>query len=305
MSHVMTTDSRNNKNAIINGDFDIWQRGVSFASPSGEYTADRWLVRTVFNDGAATVSRESFTPGQTDVPGEPRHYLRIDQTESVDSVMINMQQRIEDIRTFAGQKVMLSLYARGTPGKVFVVRLRQRFGTGGAPSSIVTKSVGTVTLSADWQEFKFAVDVPSIAGKTLGTDGNSCLGLEIHEDVVSAFALDIASVKMGSVSGGNNFIRRTLAEELSLCQRYFRNTGELKLVFSKTTISPYENISTHPVTMRATPTATVNNYVDLDSSGRTISDVSVDKNSINGLSMSGSVSAGSRFRFDVDLDAEL
>ena len=32
------------RNKIINGNFDVWQRGTSFVNPSGVYTADRWFA---------------------------------------------------------------------------------------------------------------------------------------------------------------------------------------------------------------------------------------------------------------------
>ena len=30
------------KNAVINGGFDVWQRGTSFTNPGSAYTVDRW-----------------------------------------------------------------------------------------------------------------------------------------------------------------------------------------------------------------------------------------------------------------------
>jgi len=60
-------------NAIINGAFDIWQRGTSF-SASG-YTADRWS--SDFVTGAGTISQQAFTPGAAPVTGyEGTYFLR-------------------------------------------------------------------------------------------------------------------------------------------------------------------------------------------------------------------------------------
>lgn len=58
----------NFRNKFINGDFRIWQRWSSVAvGASGIYTADRY-VHYAGVGGAATVSKQTFTPGQTDVP---------------------------------------------------------------------------------------------------------------------------------------------------------------------------------------------------------------------------------------------
>lgn len=43
--------SSTNPNILINGDFQIWQRGTSFVAPNNQYTADRWKA-----NGSGTVS---------------------------------------------------------------------------------------------------------------------------------------------------------------------------------------------------------------------------------------------------------
>ena len=54
------------KNYLINGGFRLWQRGTSFTS-NDAYGADRW--KHANGDGTGTTSRQSFTLGQTIVPG--------------------------------------------------------------------------------------------------------------------------------------------------------------------------------------------------------------------------------------------
>jgi hypothetical protein len=60
------------RNKLINGNFDIWQRGTSFTIAAGEfgYTADRWIISNTTNQ-SVTISRQAMTLGQTDVPGSP------------------------------------------------------------------------------------------------------------------------------------------------------------------------------------------------------------------------------------------
>src|SRR5210317_2024163 len=68
------------KNRIINGNFDIWQRGTSFSvtASTNIYTADRW--RFVGAGFTGTLTRQNFTAGQTDVPNNPDYFARWDVT---------------------------------------------------------------------------------------------------------------------------------------------------------------------------------------------------------------------------------
>jgi hypothetical protein len=68
-------------NYIINGGFDIWQRGTSFSSVvNASYTADRWRI-SYNGTGIRTVSGQVFSPGSAPVAGyEGTYFLRVDQT---------------------------------------------------------------------------------------------------------------------------------------------------------------------------------------------------------------------------------
>lgn len=246
------------RNAIINGNFDFWQRGTSFSSPSnGDYTSDRWFVNFDGTGATRTISRQVFTLGQTDVPGEPTAFYRFNQSVAGSNGTFNaIAQRIEGVRTFAGQQVTVSFFARGAASLTMpVITLRQKFGTGGSPSANVDTNFGTSTVvGTTFTRFTFTVTIPSISGKTLGTNDNDNLELILSLPINTTFTFDLASVQIELGPVATPFERRPLGTELALCQRYFiQTTGFTSIVFN---VNEF-NSATFPTTMRAVPTFTL------------------------------------------------
>jgi hypothetical protein len=97
-------------NYIINGGFDIWQRGTSF-SANNTYSADRW-VNSRTGGAAMPVSRS------TDVPTGVGLQYSISVSVISTSTDGTLTQRIESTEAvkFAGQTVTVSLWAKATTG---------------------------------------------------------------------------------------------------------------------------------------------------------------------------------------------
>lgn len=215
------------RNAIINGNFDHWQRATSH-STSGYGSADRW-ANTIVGSGC-TISRQSFTVGQTDVPGNPRFHLRavVTSVAGANNYAV-LTQSIEEVRTFSGQTVTVSFWAKADTARPIAVELVQLFGAGG---STMVSGLGTtkVTLSTTWQLITVTTTLPSISGKTIGTDDS--IALNIWFDAGSSFnsrtntlgqqsgTFDISRVQIEPGTIATPFEVRPLATGLALCSRY-------------------------------------------------------------------------------------
>ena len=236
-SLLTTTPLHGFRNLIINGNFDIWQRGTSQTS-SGYGSDDRWF--NGHNGYTKTHSRQSFTLGQTDVPGNPTYFSRTEITVagSTASNHCNKRQLIESVRTLAGKTVTVTFWAKSDSNRNIAVELVQNFGTGGTPSSEVTGiGVTTCALTTSWQKFSFTASLPSISGKTLGSDGNDALILQFWFGAGSNYnartnslghqtgIFDIAriSVVPGDATAEDDpFSPRHIQQEMALCERYYQ-----------------------------------------------------------------------------------
>jgi hypothetical protein len=263
------------RNRIINGNFDFWQRGTSFTG--SEYGADRWIHGRTGTTHTAT--RQAFTLGQTDVPGEPTYFCRT-VVSSVAGASNNsfLVQPIEDVRTFAGRQVTVSFWAKADATKNIAVELEQDFGTGGSPSANVT-AIGTtkVSIGTSWQKVTITTTVPSISGKTLGTNGDSSLRSNTWFDAGSDFnartdslgqqsgTFDIAQVQIEPGSVATPFEQRPIGTELALCQRYYQHNMRVNLGgVTSSGVGLYGAVQL-PVVMRANPTASQRSQSLVDS----------------------------------------
>lgn len=243
------------KNRIINGDMQIAQRGVSGTTISSGYVSlDRWRA-SVSVSSTVTLSQQTFTPGQTDVPGDPEFFMRYDWLGTSPAATKNIMQRIENVKSLVGA-VTLSFYAKTELGDDVTVEVRQNFGSGG--STEVTALSQSIDCTTGWQKLTITFDLPSLSGKTIGASSY----IEVAWKAVdgSNSYLDLARVQLEKGSTATSFDYRPYGVEENLCQRYCikyggTNTYEYMTPYGMTYVAGSNYVaSIFPVEMRAAPT---------------------------------------------------
>ena len=252
------------KNKIINGDFSIWQRGTSFTITADAYTADRW-VNQVNGTGTRTVSQQTFTAGTAPVAGyEGNYFLRMACTATGTASYFNCKQRIEDVRTFAGQTITISFWAKaGASLSSAFFGVTQTFGSGG--SANLDTAGSNMTFTTSWTRYTQTLTLPSIAGKTIGAGSSLEVVVSFGGQTFASFDIWGVQLEAGSVATPFTTATGTLSGELVACQRYYyRNvTGTISYNYvgiagsgmgQSTTVALID--SPNPVTMR-TPASSV------------------------------------------------
>jgi hypothetical protein len=244
------------RNALINASFAFWQEGTTFVNPiTSSYVADQWQVVWDGAGSTRTISRQSVPLSTTGLPSEGGSFLRFQQTGTgTIATYNNLQQPIEYCSTFAGKQVTLSFWAKSVAPITISGFIGQNFGTGGSPSSTVFTGFGTGTnIQTSWSKYSFTFNVPSINGKTIGTDGNDSLIVGLSLPVNTLFTFDIALVQFELGPTATPFENRSNSLEYSLCQRYYQ-TGHVGLDVYEEANGLSRIIVPFKVTMRTSPT---------------------------------------------------
>jgi len=245
------------RNAIINGNFDHWQRGTSDFGQG--YRADRWNAYLVAGVSMLQ-SRYTLTDAQRNIIGyEAAYAWQVFTSDTTSSVQL--QQPIEGVKTFASQQISVSFWAFTDTGTCTISSLMaQGFGSGGSPSTSVETSLtlSATTITTTPTKITAVVTLPSITGKTLGTDPNSdSLSLVIRKVAGAANRLRIARVQVEPGPVDTPFERRPIGTELALCQRYYCETRATARYYASINGQANENQVYWPVGMRAFPSIIV------------------------------------------------
>lgn len=189
------------QNAVINGAFDIWQRGVGpiAGNLTGIYGADRWRMETSGMAGM-TMSRDVAVPNGTFSYSAYCQVAGLSQTDQ-----ITLRQSVENgDRLVATGAATLSFWLRGPQGASF------SFG--------VDAAIATHTCSGNWEEVRatFSNQMPQ--------PNNFC-----EVVLLSNMSLDggysITGVQLVAGANASSFQHRALAMEEALCRRYFERLG--------------------------------------------------------------------------------
>ncbi len=231
-------------NLIINGNFNIWQRGTSFtAVGDGIYTTDRFVWEKS-GAGVITITRSTDTPD-----GLSEFSLKIDVT-TVDSSLVAgdfyfIEQRIEGLNTIPlcfgladARDITISFLVKSPKTGIHSVSFRNS----AANRSYITEY--TVNAVNTWEKKSVSL-TGDITGTWLKDNG---MGLRVGWALASGSTFDttpgtwqagnfIASINQVNVMdniannfhlsrvqvdfAGDDFVDRQHGDELALCQRYF------------------------------------------------------------------------------------
>jgi hypothetical protein len=233
------------KNKIINGDFTINQRSFTSTTTSGAFGFDRWSLGAV--DGTTTYSAQTFTIGAAPVAGyEGKNFARIVTTgQTLPSAASHLVQKIESSRTFAGQTVTYSFWAKAATGTPKVaIEFTRNYGSGGSPTAQERIYFGQVTLSTSWTRYSLTAAIPSLTGKTLGTDNDGFLSPFFWVSAGSDYNARLGSLgiqsntfdfwgaqcEYGSKATPFQTATGTIQGELAACQRYYEKSYDLATV---------------------------------------------------------------------------
>ena len=259
------------RNKVINGNFDVWQRGTSFAGVSPYYGPDRWQV---YRSGAAAGASFSRANNISNVSTYALQIQRNSGDTNLSSIFVATSFETLEVYQFQGKQVTLSFQAaKGAnfSGSTFTAQI---FSGTGTDSSLTTGFTGQTTLitsnytlTSGFVIYTATITIPinstqlgiAFSWVPTGTAGASDF---IY---LTGIQLEISPV-------ATPFERRPIGVELALCQRYCEVIGN-NVFFAYGTLRPngtasYNLFQTAQI-MRATPTISFSSGTGVIYSGDT------------------------------------
>ena len=239
------------KNAIINGAFDVWQRGTTFTGvANGAFTADRWIYLKSGSAAVHDISRSTDVPTVAQAGRLFNYSILVDCTTADAAVAagdyVLLRHKIEGFNflPLAQRAITLSFWVKATKTGVHCVALSNSI----EDRSYVAEY--TVNVTDTWEK----KTVTFTASPTAGTwDYTNGIGLNITfplhvgssyhttagawqtgsfwgtsnvvndaDNTANNFRLAGVQLEPGSVA--TDFEQRTFQDELALCQRYYAKT---------------------------------------------------------------------------------
>jgi hypothetical protein len=254
------------RNLIHNSMFNVAQRGGG-PWTTGGYTLDRWYHQTATDTFSSSMAPLNDAHRAAIGDEAARFAYSNTFTGNAAAGAFNMLfQRIEGVRRHAGKTITLSFWAYCTSGALNLgASIDQVFGTGGSPSAYVPGNGTAVTLSTAFARYSVTLSVPSVSGKTLGTNGDDFTqvvfwfssgatnALRSGNVGVQSGAIALWGVQLEIGSVTTPLEKPDPQVELANCQRFYQG-GNMSLQGYGVTGVTLAMGNPFPVSMRAAPT---------------------------------------------------
>jgi len=277
------------KNWLINGDFQVSQRGdytsATAISSGGTLYLDRWKTEEITLSGTIQQVVDGYVTGSNSVK------LAVTGSSSVGR--LGIYQVIEDYKKLAGREVTVSCKLKATAPNCYLwvydgssyIKIAEHSGN----SSWESLS-GTINVSSSASQFRVYVKYSSSAGNS-----------DTPNALTSSDYFEVAEVQLELGKVATPFEHRSYGEELALCQRYYE-----EVPFGR--ITGYHTAAVRAgfqwkVNKRAAPTVTFSSSVL--STGASVT-LSPSGPTTYGMSINATASvASSGIQSQISIDAEL
>lgn len=207
------------QNYLINGAFDIWQRGTSLTQSGGGVGVDMWREYT--DTGSGTQTKDTSVTGPSGVVVAQQSYKF---TAGASATNWTLFQIIETLNAanLAGKTVTLSAYMSSSSARNFALTMAYSTTVDAVwTGTWVTIGTSTVAVGTSMSRVSATFVVPATA-KTLQ------VGINTGGTNLSASAsVNVTGVQLEEGSFATPFRRNTnsVQAELAACQRYFQTYG--------------------------------------------------------------------------------
>tara|TARA_R100001443_G_scaffold19109_1_gene30465 strand:+ start:330 stop:1247 length:918 start_codon:yes stop_codon:yes gene_type:complete len=234
-----------NRNLLINGAMQFFQRGTSFSASSAAYNADRWSVDN--NGGGGGRS--------TDAPDDFTYSLKVDPASgsSVIRQAIELPAAGEGGVFRSGQKFTLSFYIKSdNAGEAINIFVASGTNVNATTTAHVNDTSTGLTTTTSWTRYTYTFTSNNVGGS------DTCYNIVPY---ISSPSGDTywTGLQLELGTEATPFEHRLIADELARCQRYFYNDSSSSHgPFACQYVDSHRFMHRfHPVEMRATPTSTV------------------------------------------------
>ena len=233
------------KNYIINGGFDVWQRGTNFSSFISGVSADRWICRAAssFTPSVYTISR-----GFSSSYGG---YFKLDVSGADSNWYV--ETHLENPSHFSSKTLTFSFDSIGNisnPAQVFRARIYLWTTTN---QYVHINSDVIYTMSTETTRESITFTCPDFGQYTIDSNSYLLVGIE-NVGIIADGSYRFGRFQLEEGSVATPFEQRPYGLELSLCQRYYAKNSGHSWLDNSTTANAYSGgYGEFPVDMRTTP----------------------------------------------------